>query len=228
VCDGSAVSRTTYANLFSVIGTTWGVGDGSTTFNIPDLRGVKLRGKDGGKGLDPDRASRGAIQAGTFTLSCTTVLSNSSVTTASTANLAPGMSISGTGIPANTVILSITNATTFVLGAQTGGTTVNATAAGTNTMTISNSATADFVGSYQSDQLQGHFHSTTSHGVVTNIGINIAQGDNLSSAAQSVTAGSNYTQWGVGSAAADGSNGTPRAGLESRSKNANVNYCIKY
>lgn len=39
ICDGSAVSRTTYANLFSVIGTTYGTGDGSTTFNIPDLQG---------------------------------------------------------------------------------------------------------------------------------------------------------------------------------------------
>lgn len=38
LCDGSAVSRTTYASLFSAIGTTYGVGDGSTTFNIPDLR----------------------------------------------------------------------------------------------------------------------------------------------------------------------------------------------
>ena len=39
ICDGSAVSRTTYANLFSVIGTTYGTGDGSTTFNIPNLKG---------------------------------------------------------------------------------------------------------------------------------------------------------------------------------------------
>lgn len=38
LCDGSAVSRTTYATLFAAIGTTYGVGDGSTTFNIPDLR----------------------------------------------------------------------------------------------------------------------------------------------------------------------------------------------
>lgn len=36
-CDGAAVSRTTYATLFGVIGTTWGVGDGSTTFNLPDF-----------------------------------------------------------------------------------------------------------------------------------------------------------------------------------------------
>ena len=38
LCDGSAVSRATYANLFNAIGSTWGVGDGSTTFNVPDLR----------------------------------------------------------------------------------------------------------------------------------------------------------------------------------------------
>lgn len=39
LCDGSAVSRATYATLFGKVGTTWGTGDGSTTFNVPDLRG---------------------------------------------------------------------------------------------------------------------------------------------------------------------------------------------
>lgn len=43
-CDGSAVSRTTYADLFTAISTTWGVGDGSTTFNLPDLRETALVG----------------------------------------------------------------------------------------------------------------------------------------------------------------------------------------
>lgn len=56
VCDGSAVSRTTYADLFAAIGTTYGAGDGSTTFKLPDLRGVFLRGLDSGRGLDPGRA----------------------------------------------------------------------------------------------------------------------------------------------------------------------------
>lgn len=46
-CDGSAVSRTTYASLFAVISTTWGVGDGSTTFNLPDLRRRTTIGKGG-------------------------------------------------------------------------------------------------------------------------------------------------------------------------------------
>jgi microcystin-dependent protein len=39
LCDGSTVSRTTYAALFAVIGTTYGTGDGSTTFTLPDFRG---------------------------------------------------------------------------------------------------------------------------------------------------------------------------------------------
>jgi len=43
-CDGSAISRTTYSTLFTAIATTWGVGDGSGTFNLPDLRAMFLRG----------------------------------------------------------------------------------------------------------------------------------------------------------------------------------------
>lgn len=43
-CDGSAVSRSTYSSLFSAIGTTWGAGDGLTTFNVPDLQNMFLRG----------------------------------------------------------------------------------------------------------------------------------------------------------------------------------------
>ena len=55
-CDGAAVSRTTYAALFAVTGTRFGAGDGSTTFNIPDLRGEFLRGWDNGRGVDNGRA----------------------------------------------------------------------------------------------------------------------------------------------------------------------------
>jgi microcystin-dependent protein len=48
-CDGQALNRITYSNLFNVIGTTWGTGDGTTTFNIPDLRGRTTLGS--GKGV---------------------------------------------------------------------------------------------------------------------------------------------------------------------------------
>lgn len=54
-CDGSARSRVTYKDLFSLIGTTYGAGDGSTTFNLPDLRGEFLRGLDQGRGVDKNR-----------------------------------------------------------------------------------------------------------------------------------------------------------------------------
>ena len=51
LCDGSAVNRTTYASLFNVIGTTFGNGDGSTTFNVPDIRGRVSVGSGQGSGL---------------------------------------------------------------------------------------------------------------------------------------------------------------------------------
>ena len=51
VCDGSAVSRSAYAALFAAIGTTWGAGDGSSTFNVPDLRGRATIGSGQGAGL---------------------------------------------------------------------------------------------------------------------------------------------------------------------------------
>jgi len=47
ICDGGAVSRTTYADLFAVIGTTYGQGNGSTTFNVPDMRGNVVVGHNG-------------------------------------------------------------------------------------------------------------------------------------------------------------------------------------
>lgn len=55
---GQAVSRTTYPALFGLLGTMYGQGDGSTTFNLPDFRGLFLRGRDGGAEVDPDRGSR--------------------------------------------------------------------------------------------------------------------------------------------------------------------------
>lgn len=47
ICDGSAVSRSTYSSLFALIGTTHGAGDGSTTFNLPNLKGKTVFGLDG-------------------------------------------------------------------------------------------------------------------------------------------------------------------------------------
>jgi len=55
-CDGSNVNRVTFPNLFNVIGTTFGAGDGSNTFGLPDLRGEFVRGWDNNRGLDNGRS----------------------------------------------------------------------------------------------------------------------------------------------------------------------------
>lgn len=64
LCDGTAVSRTTYSTLFGVIGETHGQGDNSTTFNLPDYRGRFLRGVDGATARDPNAATRTAMNTG--------------------------------------------------------------------------------------------------------------------------------------------------------------------
>lgn len=63
--NGAAISRTTYSALFAAIGTTFGAGDGSTTFNVPDLRGEFMRGWDDGRGVDSGRGF-GTAQADAF------------------------------------------------------------------------------------------------------------------------------------------------------------------
>lgn len=63
--NGAAVSRTTYAALFAAIGTTFGAGDGSTTFTLPDLRGEFVRGWDDSRGVDSSRVF-GSSQAGSI------------------------------------------------------------------------------------------------------------------------------------------------------------------
>lgn len=60
VCAGQAVSRTTYAALFAVINTAYGTGDGSTTFNLPDLRGRMAMGLDNMGGVSANRVTAAA------------------------------------------------------------------------------------------------------------------------------------------------------------------------
>lgn len=97
-CDGSAVSRTTYADLFTAIGTTWGAGNGSTTFNVPDLRGIFLRGT----GTNATGSSSGAVGPSVGTYAADTYLNHSHTATDSGhthsvgAFASPGLSPGGT------------------------------------------------------------------------------------------------------------------------------------
>lgn len=55
ICDGTEISRSTYHDLYSIIGIIYGSGDGATTFNLPDLRGEFIRGLDLGRNVDTGR-----------------------------------------------------------------------------------------------------------------------------------------------------------------------------
>jgi microcystin-dependent protein len=76
-CQGQAISRSTYATLFTAIGTTWGSGDGSTTFNLPDLRGVFLRGT----GTNATGSSSGAVGPSVGAYAADTYLNHSHAVT---------------------------------------------------------------------------------------------------------------------------------------------------
>lgn len=142
-CDGSAISRTTYADLFTAIGTTWGVGDGSTTFNLPDLRGAFLRGTS---------------------------------------------------------------------------------THGTNTMADGNAFAGPLVGSFENDQMQGHYHQAAA--AQASGGASIWSPEYWS-ASRSDTL-SDVTEQLVQEPTNDGTNGAPRSGDETRPFNAGILYCIKY
>jgi len=110
-CYGQAVSRTTYAALFAALGTAYGAGDGSTTFNLPDCRERILAGKgDMGGSSASNRLQRSKTV--NFT-SGNAVISG----IASTSNLHAGMLAFHASIPAGTTILSIDSVSQLTLSA---------------------------------------------------------------------------------------------------------------
>lgn len=112
LCDGTAVSRTTYARLFTAIGTAYGSGDGSTTFNVPDMRGRTFAGAE----VAGSSQSRLEVSMNATGTSGETVL-----TVASTANLRYGMGVyAAAGIAAGAYITDLTGTTVKLSAALTG------------------------------------------------------------------------------------------------------------
>lgn len=138
MCDGSAVSRTTYAALFAVIGTTFGTGDGSTTFNLPDLCGVFIKG-------------------------------------AGTTDRAAGKDASGN----------------YYSGT---------------------------LGTYSTDQMQGHLHNTRNNAA------NVSPGSGILADVGTAAA----TEYACGAPITDGTNGTPRTGHTTEPQSLGLNHIIKY
>lgn len=95
LCDGSAISRTTFATLFARLGTAHGAGDGSTTFNVPDLRGQFVVGVGQGSGLT-NRALGANGGEESVTLSATQMPSHTHSGTTDSGGVAHTHSVSGT------------------------------------------------------------------------------------------------------------------------------------
>lgn len=158
LCYGQAVSRATYAALFTAIGTTYGAGDGSTTFVLPDMRGRVPGGKD----------DMGGTAAGRLSVTLTGTRSstaNGNITgLSSTAGLSIGMRAIGTGVGANAVITAITSATAVTLSVNN-----TATGSGSIRFAVVDGATLGAVGGSHVhalgiEQIPSHSHNYSNLG----------------------------------------------------------------
>jgi len=234
LCDGSAIPRSSFSRLFQAIGCTHGYGDGVTTFNLPDCRGMFLRGAAFTSVNDPDRSSRTAVFSSTFTITnCVTVSGSPIVAVADTSFIAPGMAVSGTGIPAGSFVFEIINATTFRLGSSS-RLAVNATASGSVTLTFARSASSAFVGSIQGHSFQTHTHIQNAHAHVQKIVP--SSGGNLEGSILGTVNGGTAVDTEISTASTTAVNQNASASgslaqassLETRPINVAVMYIIKY
>jgi microcystin-dependent protein len=206
-CDGTAYSRTTYATLFAAIGTTWGAGDTTTTFNVPDLRGQFMRGYD-------DRAPATSQDTTTFTGTTTNASATiSSISATITAYLYAGMKISGTGIPAGATISTVSS-TSITISA-------NATASGTVTITVGRT-----FASAQDDFYENHSHAVTDPGHTHGITLSGFNGGSSGVFNQPVTYSSDNIVTGTRTTGLTVNTSTT-GNVETRPKNYAVLYIIK-
>jgi hypothetical protein len=223
--DGRTASRTTDADLFAAIGTAFGVGDLSTTFGLPPP-GYFRRPRS--PTLDPDAAARVALVAGTHTLTGSTTSGSSMITVSDTGNLCPGMSVSGSGIPANSVVRRILSATQFTLGNQLDTANVNATGTGSGiTFTFSKGATGNYVGSVQADAGQGHWHEIHDTEAGTYKLFNTNGGASAGYYPTNALGAGGPAEFQAITVIGDGTHGTPRTSSETRPLNVAVNEIIK-
>jgi len=222
MCDGSAVSRTTYATMFSVIEEYWGAGNLSTTFNIPDLRGRFIEGRDAGVARDLGASTRSSSLA-LFTEShsiTTATLTQSGFLTATVGRLRVGYRAWATGgIPTCTIasINTATGALTFSLTST----------AATTTATFNFDAGGDNVGSTQLDQFQGHDHADTATYGKKNVFTASTGGGGQRVIDDVATSTMSYFPV-LGNPAVTLAIDTPRYGSQTRPINAYVNFLIKY
>ena len=156
-CDGSAVSRATYALLFAVIGTTYGVGDGSTTFNLPNLKGRVIVGYSASAPTYVADFATTDVDTATdiITVPSNLILKTGQpVVLTTTGTLPAGLSLATTyyviRLSATTIYLatSVSNANT-----ASGGNRINITSVGSGTHTLTATFTARPLGEVGGSEL---------------------------------------------------------------------------
>lgn len=243
ICDGSAVSRTTYAALFALIGVTYGNGNGTTTFNLPDYRGQFLRGNDSGAGIDPDAGTRldrgdgttgdvvGSKQNGALASHLHSVNPPSTSSNTTGSHLHAHGSLSGatsvTGGHSHSTPITVVTSTTAGLHSHNvyyrRNTDMNQNIFGEDEEDIDEVANASLnSGSQLSDNAGSHTHNVTVPALATTTGGN--HNHTWSSGTfNSLTAGDHNHTTDISAF-----NSANTGGNETRPTNVSVLWCIKY
>ena len=168
LCNGGAVSRSTYADLFAVISTTYGAGDGSTTFNVPQLQGKMPQGYDGNTYNLAGTGGANTITVAVTNNQAATSTSNQSVTvTGSIANtsLTTAQLASHIHAQCGTPVFQVANGQNASYGIVTrcGVPSTNSNNQGRQDCTVYNSG----IGMSNTGSGTGHNHSHTLSGTLT-------------------------------------------------------------
>jgi microcystin-dependent protein len=232
LCDGSAISRITYSNLFSIISTSHGSGDGSTTFNLPDYRGQFLRGRvnittisgSGTVPVSPNNTTATFLNHGINRTGFKVRLSSGTL-----GGLAGSTDYFAIVIDSNTLAFATTLANSLA------GTRITLTSASVNSAVIVQYEDPDYasrtastiggnsqnnIGSMQDNNFQSHSHAATVTPSTTSVVSINGSGGSLGNTSSTLNYG-NVTLSTTASIANSG-------GGETRPKNILVNYIIKY
>jgi microcystin-dependent protein len=219
-CDGAAVSRSTYSRLFTAISTTWGVGDGSTTFNVPFLGGRVPVGSGTGTTTEDVTASSG--NGFTVTANDTKWITGMTVVLSALTGFTTSMSAGPTYYAVRVSSTNVRFASTLAL-AQAG--TPDETISGTGTATLTHTYTARTVGQYGGEQ--GHAQSSTealSHNHTQNAHAHAERGDiSGGGSSQEVLLTAGGTSGGANEAAATSTTANATATNQATGGNAAAN-----
>lgn len=222
ICDGRAVSRTTYADLFVALGTTHGQGDNSTTFNLPDYRGQFLRGRVNISTVTGS-GTAGSNQA-TFTAhGINRTGFRVRLSSGTLSGLAASTDYFAIVVDANTLAFATTqanalaNTRTAISGANSAVITqYEDPDASSRAASNVGGSSGNAVGSVQSDEVSSHNHGTNFTLGSNAVGGTAAEGVARSNATSTIGS-TNITNFNRAS-----------GGSETRVKNVTVNYIIKF